>query len=336
LPAARLADLQERILVAEDTNKGFLSSARYRLDLRAYVESLESKTGQRAVVHMHNAVWFACREYLEPRIAEKVPVVSTFHGILPIDDPEMTRIRWRSPLHGYWVRQSMKKGRVYAAVSRRTRNQVAAAYRISEPSAIRIVYNGVARDESAPGWPNRRVASRVTLGFIGSIERRKNWRLAVELADCCNKRGLGVRLVVAGDGPEQEQATEAARRRPYMDYLGPVSDPIRGFYPQVDILLLPSLSEGLPVVALEAISRGIPILSSAAGGLPEIVRTGVTGFCCEQTGLDDFERGLRSILDQGLESLRGSCERVYRDEFTADSMSRGYEALYREALSGQD
>jgi len=87
-------------------------------------------------------------------------------------------------------------------------------------------------------------------------------------------------LVVAGDGPHRKALEElAAREAPGgVVFLGDVPDPVPRFYNAVDLYAHISFREGLPLAVLEAMACGTPVVASAVGGIPEIVRNGENGF----------------------------------------------------------
>lgn len=87
-------------------------------------------------------------------------------------------------------------------------------------------------------------------------------------------------LVVAGDGPHRKALEElAAREVPGgVVFLGDVPDPVPRFYNAVDLYTHISFQEGLPLAVLEAMACGKPVVTSAVGGIPEVVRNGENGF----------------------------------------------------------
>jgi glycosyltransferase involved in cell wall biosynthesis len=116
-------------------------------------------------------------------------------------------------------------------------------------------------------------SDRLLLGFVGGLQPYKGLDdLAVALDDIKAE----CHLVIAGDGPERTRLERAFGDR--ATFLGAVPyEQIPAFYHQIDTLLLPSHTEGLPRVVLEAQATATPLIATRVGGLPEVVEDGETG-----------------------------------------------------------
>ena len=101
-----------------------------------------------------------------------------------------------------------------------------------------------------------------------------------------------------------------------------------------DILVLPSLSEGLPFVVPEAMASGLPVVATRVGGIPEAVIEGETGFLVEPASASGLEQALvRMLDDRNLMRNMGAKgqQRAFR-EFNVDSMVGDTCALYSTLL----
>ncbi|MGU3495218.1 glycosyltransferase family 4 protein [Xanthobacteraceae bacterium A53D] len=111
-----------------------------------------------------------------------------------------------------------------------------------------------------------------TVGFVGRFSHEKGPDLFCALA--ARLSGTGLAFEAFGDGamrPGLEAATPDVR------FHGLVTDPA-GIWPRIGLLLMPSRAEGLPLAAIEAMARGIPVAASAVGALPDLIRTGENGW----------------------------------------------------------
>ena len=118
-----------------------------------------------------------------------------------------------------------------------------------------------------------------------------------------------------------------------MRFLGKVEsvgDVLRG----ADLFLLPSATESFGLAALEAMACAVPVIASKAGGIPEVVEDGQTGYLVPPGDVAAMaERALR-ILDDPAEHERLKQQAASRAlEFAADKVVPRYEALYEEVLS---
>jgi N-acetyl-alpha-D-glucosaminyl L-malate synthase BshA len=147
---------------------------------------------------------------------------------------------------------------------------------------------------------------------------------------------LAATLVLVGDGPERdaaEQQVDGLGLRKDVRFLGKVEnvgDVLRG----ADLFLLPSATESFGLAALEAMACGVPVIASAAGGIPEVVDDGKTGYLAPPGDVATMaERALR-ILENAAEHARFKQNAAARAlDFSADKVVPRYEALYEEVLS---
>jgi len=148
---------------------------------------------------------------------------------------------------------------------------------------IRIIPTGVPASRFAPVDERRRTAARhhlgiengaVTVVYIGSLSGEKNVDAAITAV-----AGIpAMRLLVVGDGPDRSElealASRAAPGR--VQFTGSLEDPGQALA-AADVLVLPSRTEGIPAVLIEAAFSEVPIVATAVGGVGEIVVDGETG-----------------------------------------------------------
>lgn len=143
------------------------------------------------------------------------------------------------------------------------------------PAPCHVVPNGVALP---PPAPPRRARGPMVLGFAGRLAPEKNLPLLFDALELLRRRGVPVRLRLAGPGPQEPIAAELRRRglAETTELLGRV-DEMSPFYRSCDAFVLPSRSEGCANVVLEAMAHGLPVVATAVGGTPELVQDGVHG-----------------------------------------------------------
>jgi glycosyltransferase involved in cell wall biosynthesis len=160
---------------------------------------------------------------------------------------------------------------------------------------MQIVYNPVRRPASGVSLQSRddtvnhlRQSGSLIVGVVGRITAQKGQHVALGAVGRLVAQSLNVRLVFVG-APEPQSAedcaylctlqssTRALELHDRVYWPGYQDDP-NPFYKVFDALVIPStVSEGLPMVALEALQWGVPVIGSRVGGIPEVVRHGVNG-----------------------------------------------------------
>ena len=140
-------------------------------------------------------------------------------------------------------------------------------------------------------------------------------------------------LEIVGDGDERENLERLAP--PSVSFRGAVAgDRVRELLSDARALLIPSRTEGLPRVVVEAFAAGVPVVASRVGGLPELVRDGVNGLLVEVDDDDGWRAAIRAV------SVEAESERLGAGAFetwqTRHSPTRGLAELedaYRDAIS---
>jgi glycosyltransferase involved in cell wall biosynthesis len=105
-------------------------------------------------------------------------------------------------------------------------------------------------------------------------------------------------------------------------------------YSAADVFVAPSLQDNLPNTTLESIACGTPVVGFAVGGIPDLVRPGVTGSLAKPADALDLRRAIAEILsDNGrLKEMASNCRRVALEEYTLEIQARRYFDLYDEVL----
>jgi glycosyltransferase involved in cell wall biosynthesis len=292
---------------------------------------MTQRTGLRPVLHFHNGV--AAGLFIPVIGRLPFPAVATFHGILPIDNEALHRVSWRLPLHRILVRRSLAAGVVCAAVSNATAEHIRRRYRLPN-GALSVVPNGVSQPEVAPPAFARR--AKCSIGFVGEIGVHKNWYAAYEAIRLLRSSGHSVEIIFVGDGPDAPKLREIAASNQGVQYLGPRPTAKSDVIPHVDFLLLPSRSEGMPLVVLEALASGVPVIATAVGGIPEIVRDGIEGVILPGPDKESVRDGILRALSLNRAALAENCRYRYSANFTSLHMAQRYDLLYRKAIETFD
>lgn len=214
----------------------------------------------------------------------------------------------------YWASTPARRARVgfllrrAAAVAvyyQSAADQLVRQYRL--PSAkVHVIPKGVdlarfptiAADERADARRRFGIdASTPVAAFVGALSAEKDPLLAVRLAE----ERTDLRVLVVGDGPlRPEVAARAAATDRRVELVGRLADP-RPAVAAADVVVLPSRSEGVPSVAIEAALAGLPVVATEVGGVPEVVHDRRTGRLFEPGDVAGARRALDDALAHRLE-----------------------------------
>jgi N-acetyl-alpha-D-glucosaminyl L-malate synthase BshA len=279
------------------------------------------------VLHVHYAMPFATSAYLAKQIMlpRELGVVTTLHGtdITVVGaEPSLFRV----------TQFSMQSSDRLTAVSKFLKQRAEATFGVTKP--IEVIYNFVDPSVFAP-----RQESRIRLGgpdtkvlmHASNFRTVKNIPVVIQVFAEVRKR-LQAKLVMVGDGPDKAGAEQLARElgvhRDVL-FLGN-QDCMEEMLPLADVFLLPSSSESFGLVALEAMSAEVPVVCSNAGGLPEVVEHGFTGFLHDPSHVAGYTASVLKLLTN--DSLRRTmgrrARRVAIERFSAEEMVERYVKVY--------
>ncbi|HEV3447060.1 MAG TPA: glycosyltransferase, partial [Gemmataceae bacterium] len=180
--------------------------------------------------------------------------------------------------------QALRQADAVIAVSRDLANRMASNG--VDSHKIDVIYDGIDQSLFHPG-PKAEARIRLglpgglpTLLFVGNLVAVKAIDILIEACARLSNRVAKFQCLLIGEGPLRPQLERQARRCGLAErvrFVGPVAnDSLPDWYRAADVLVLPSHSEGVPNVLLEAAACGTPWVASRVGGVPEIAHLGVT------------------------------------------------------------
>jgi colanic acid/amylovoran biosynthesis glycosyltransferase len=283
---------------------------------------------ERVVFHFHTGPttpWFF---HLSPKIPGRRFV--TFHGSRGnfLDTGFRGLPRRLLGITGAW-RLKRRKFR-FITISQQSARDCASMYHVPEAD-FQVAYSGVIaadkpRPPRAPGS-----ASPFHIGFIGTIKSAKGWKRVIAAAQMLRERGKDVTCTVAGDGDEFAELAEiAAKNATWLRAPGRIADPAHAFLPLLDVLVVPSDYEGLPLVLPEAMSCGVPCICSNVGGCAEAIRDGKEGFVLRQNVPEEIAAGISRLIDDPAlwQKFSRNGRRRYEEVFTAERMGAAMDEIY--------
>jgi glycosyltransferase involved in cell wall biosynthesis len=207
------------------------------------------------------------------------------------------------------------------------------------PEQVVYVPNGVPCAEIA--HERRPPQHNWTLGVVALFRPRKGLEVLLETLALLRSRGANVRLRAVGgfETPAYESAilclTERLGLAEAIDWTGFTKDVPRELS-QIDVFVLPSLfGEGLPMVVLEAMAVGLPVIASRVEGVPEAVRHRETGLLVDPGSVSQLAGAIEEFSAGNVDytALSSSARLRQRDHFSDTAMAAGVADVYRDVLT---
>lgn len=277
------------------------------------------------VIHVHFAVPAGALAWILSRLT-KVPYVLTAHlGDVPGGVPEKTGdwFRWIFPTTRWIWRDASAR----VAVSEYTRSLALKHYN----EEILVIPNGI--DVDGDNGALMRVNNPPVIVFAGRFMEQKSPLQIIETLS--EIKDIPWKCVMIGDGPLMPDVKKSIEEFGLGDHFiltGWITpDEVMKHFNQSDILFMPSLSEGLPVVGVQALSKGLAIVASRVGGFVDLVDEGRNGYLVEAGNSEGFKSKLQELLTNPsrLLSLRqASLEKAKSFEIT--KIAEQYEKIFIE------
>ncbi len=209
---------------------------------------------------------------------------------------------------------------------------------------IRVIENGVSCGKEVQSV-NRSVLDQtivdfcskgITIGAVGRLSPEKGFDLLIDALASLVSRGRDLRLVILGEGALRSALEDQILRLGLQDrvLMPGYRDHGDTYLTQFQIFAMPSLTEGLPMVMLEAMRAGVPIVASAVGGIPRLLDAGKAGRLVPTANLQALEQALEDLLDhpkQALERAELASQRLV-EHYSSQAMAKKYLDTYQEVL----
>jgi colanic acid/amylovoran biosynthesis glycosyltransferase len=173
---------------------------------------------------------------------------------------------------------------------------------------------------------------------VGRLVQRKGQSLLIKACAALLERDLPVRLTLIGDGPKRAELEALAEKigvRDRVRFAGSIGhDHILPMFRAADICCLPSFSEGVPVVLMEAMVHSVPVVATQVMGIPELVENGHTGLLVAPGRVDVLVDALAFLLQDSelRERLGTSGRKKVLAEFDVNESARQLRAVLIETL----
>jgi glycosyltransferase involved in cell wall biosynthesis len=217
--------------------------------------------------------------------------------------------------------------------------------KISSPGKMARIYSGIEMDRFHPMSEQEKKRLRekwalgeqdTVIGIVSKLWEGKGHDLLIRAFKEIRKEKPQARLVIVGEGHLMESLKTLASQLELSDaviFTGFLEDVPR-IIATFDVAVLPSYFEGMGRVLLEAMAMEKPVVGTRVGGIPDLIEEGLNGYLVSPGNEKELASAVLSILnDKGLATKMGKAGRKkMTDRFSADTMVRSIEKVYRELL----
>ncbi|MEC8679680.1 MAG: N-acetyl-alpha-D-glucosaminyl L-malate synthase BshA [Bacteroidota bacterium] len=274
-------------------------------DYPPYETSLTSKLVEIAefekldIIHVHYAIPHASSALLAKEIlkdmGKNIPVITTLHGTditLVGKDPSCKPV----------INYSINKSDGVTAVSNSLKNETVSIFNISNEIDVIPNFIDINKYQKVKRNPYRgKLCSKGERLIIHTSNFRKVKRIQDVINIFCKiNKEIPSKLIMIGDGPERaniESLTRSLCSLKDVMFIGKIPD-VENVLHNADLFLLTSEKESFGLSALEAMASSVPVISSNAGGLPELVQDGVSGYTCDIGDVNTMSEKAIEILDK--------------------------------------
>ncbi len=285
------------------------------------------------LLHVHYAVPHASAAYMAQQILKtkgyEIPFITTLHGT---DITIVGKDATNEPV----VTFSINKSDGVTAVSEDLKNDTLEHFDISVP--IEVIPNFIDL-ERFKKQPKEHFKKAICPNDEKLVVHTSNFRKVKRVDDvlkvfCEVRKVVPSKLLLIGDGPERQRMEDIAREICTEDirFLGKL-EAVEEVLSVSDLFLMTSEKESFGLAALEAMACEVPVISSNAGGLPELNDEGESGYVCNVGDVDAMvERAIHILDENNLPSFKkGALARA--KEFDVNNILPKYEAYYESVLT---
>jgi len=287
------------------------------------------------LLHVHYAIPHAYAAYMAKKMLKdqsiNIPIVTTLHGT------DITLVG-NHPSYKTAVTFSINKSDIVTCVSNSLKNDTLNQFDIK--NKIRVIPNFIDMNKYIIQQDlclieNPIPSEELIISHVSNFRPVKNVLNVIKIFNNIQKK-LNVRLLMIGEGPEKlkaERMCDDLKISHLVDFLGNTSQVEKNLC-HSDLFLLPSSTESFGLAALEAMASKVAIISSNAGGLPEINIDGQTGYISDFNDIDFMTEKAISIL-KSKETLNKFKENAFlkAKDFDIKKIVPLYEETYLEALN---
>ncbi|MBD3387514.1 MAG: glycosyltransferase [Candidatus Altiarchaeales archaeon] len=303
------------------------------------------------VIHSQS---FAAYHYISSGLKDKlgIPIVTTLHGTSRgeirsnLNQGLSLTLLPKMLFHIYnqkrYSERFVRGCDAVISISKELTENIPREFKITEKK-VKTIYNGIDTEKFKPAdsevkskYPGKRILLAVSV-----LHRQKGVQYLIKAFRKVHERHGDTHLMIVGEGPYRERLEQMAREFGLSDlvsFAGKVpNNDLWKYYNAAYAFIIPTVRvEGLPLIELESMSCGKPVVASDIGGIPTVIEDGVNGLLVEPGNVDMLvDRISRVLEDRGLASRLGENAReTIVDGFSREKMVEDTVRAYEEAISG--
>jgi len=270
-----------------------------------------------------------------PKVIRRLPMVSTAHG--------WTWTGGLSRMMVYEYLDVLALGCVDQVVVVNSAMQSHPKLQGAVRRRLTVIENGISCEE-LPDHNSAGVDSQiqafcevgVTIGAIGRLSTEKGFDLLIEAFARLVSEGMDIRLLILGEGAQRSILEDQIKRLNISERVFMPGYRLDGhlYLPYLKLFAISSLTEGLPMVLLEAMRAAVPIVSTSVGGIPEVLQDGLCGQLVEPGSVAALLTGIQQAFGNIRETsqrVKAARQRVL-ETYSSRTMAIKYSEVYQRVL----
>ena len=239
-------------------------------------------------------------------------------------------------IYNHLDRMVLKKFDALAAVSDAVAHRLLAFGVPAEK--IKTIANGidVPAFERAEPLPLLKAEGSTVVGIVARLDLQKGFEYLLQAARELCKTFHGLKIIIVGEGPDRGTIEEIIRQYGLQSnvVLAGQQSNMPAVYAAMDIFVLPSLNEGLPMTVLEAMAASKPVIATRVGAIPSVIKDGEDGLLVAPKDSEGLRNAIASLLDDP-ERRRRMGDQAHAwvsQNYTSEAMALRYRKMYEEVL----
>jgi glycosyltransferase involved in cell wall biosynthesis len=281
------------------------------------------------IIHGHNYWFYEYAYYLS--LLTGIPLVTSNYGLG----------LWKRKRHRVLESLIFKRARVNIAISKtileQEKSRVAGVPDAHEK--FKLIYPIIddAPMKNLSRYDRKSIRQKIGIDnnkpiftIIGRIDRLKGHRIALDAAARLNQDEERINLLIVGAMTDPSVLREHDLQKSYVKYLN-YYEPIEEIWTVSDYFLIPSLSEGTPLVLVEYLALGKPVIASDISGNGELIRDGWNGYLFKTGDVEDLARKIEETLTStALGDIQANARAYYLQHLSPKKLAQEIEQCYRD------